>query len=80
MKDFKIGDRYYLHYCGKDYPYVVQDILNRLILVNENQPPLGEPLTAIRVEDFDMYNEAYGFTKADEAPQHDKTDDYEPEK
>lgn len=60
---FNIGDRYELKYLGNQYPYVVKRINNRLYLTHDSQTPLGEPLTAIPVEEFDVYKKEYGFKK-----------------
>lgn len=59
----KLGERYYLHYCGKNYPYKVSKINDKVYLIHESRTPLGVPLTSIPIEEFKDYDKEYGFTK-----------------
>lgn len=59
----KEGKRYILHYCGKDYQYVVKSINDNLYLMHDSLTPLGVPLTSIPIEEYEIYNKEYGFVK-----------------
>ena len=50
------GDRYILHYYGKDYDYVLKDTPGGYVLVHDSDVPLGYPLGALPFSDKEKYN------------------------
>lgn len=48
----KDGDRYVLHYLGRDFPYVAKKTSNGMFLVHDSKTPLGPPLTAISIHNL----------------------------
>lgn len=50
------GDRYILHYYGKDYDYILKNTPGGFVLVNDSDVPLGYPLGAVPFNDKGKYN------------------------
>lgn len=50
------GDRYILHFYGKEYPYVLKDTPSGFVLVHDSPTPFGPPLGALPFKDKEKYN------------------------
>lgn len=62
----KDGDRYVLHYLGRDFPYVAKDTPNGMFLVHDSQTPLGTPLTAISINNINEFDFRVAGIKSEE--------------